>query len=78
MRTRQTRERGAFGETEIALTPQSARGLLFDITNCPHCGSHHASVEAEVDRTKQLIIVRCPSAGGAPLTLTVKMFLHKV
>ena len=78
MRTQRTKESGAHGMTEIVLTPQSARGLLFDITNCPHCGRHHASVEAEVDRASQRIIVRCSSLGGAPLTMTVKMFLHPV
>ena len=78
MRTHQTKERGAFGVTEIVITPQAARELLFDIKNCPHCGRHHASVNAEVDREKQRVVVRCPSLGGAPLTMTVKMFLHPV
>jgi hypothetical protein len=76
MRTQPTQERGAFGMTEVALTPQAARALLFDVTNCPHCGRHHASMEAEVDRAQQRITVRCPALGGAPLTMTVKLFLH--
>jgi transcription elongation factor Elf1 len=78
MKTQPTPARGAFGATQITLTPQSARALLFDITNCPHCGTHHASVSAEVDREQQRIVVRCPSLGGAPLTMTVKMFLHRL
>lgn len=75
MKTSQTRMTGAFGATEISLTPQAKRSLTFDVRNCPHCGVHHASLEAEVIPTGR-IVLRCPSLGGAPLVMTVKLFLH--
>jgi len=76
VKTHQTKERGAFGATEISFTPQTRRGLCFDVRNCPHCGVHHASLDAEV--TEDRVTLRCPALGGAPLTLTIKLFLHRL
>jgi hypothetical protein len=83
MKTDQTKYTGAFGVTEISLTPQSKRSLTFDVRNCPHCGVHHASLDAEVSqvdpcgvmRSDQLI-VRCPALGGAPIYLTTSLSLY--
>lgn len=75
MRTRQTQLRGAFGASEVRLTPQSARRLDFDITNCPHCGGHHASVAAKI--VEDRVTLECPSL-RRPLVLTAKLFLHKL
>lgn len=75
MKTQQTKHTGAFGATEVALTPSAKRSLTFDVRNCPHCGAHHASLDGEVIDTGR-IIVRCPALGGKPLVLILKLFLH--
>jgi hypothetical protein len=73
MKTKQTRATGAFGATEVSLAPPARRGLLFDVKNCPHCGTHHASLDADVEGDR--ITIRCPVL-RAPMTLTAKLFLH--
>lgn len=76
MRTKQTHWTGAFGVTEVSLAPTARRAMLFDVTNCPHCGVHHASLDAEM--TDDRIIVRCPATGGRPLVLIAKLFLVRL
>lgn len=75
MKTVQTLYTGAFGATEVAFTPALKRRLEFDVTNCPHCGVHHASLDGEVQPNGR-VIVRCPALGGKPIELIIKLFLH--
>jgi hypothetical protein len=75
MKTAQTKYTGAFGATEVGLTPVAKRALEFDIKNCPHCGVHHASLNAEVTAPDR-VTVRCPALGGAPIVIIIKLFLH--
>lgn len=75
MKTAQTKYTGAFGATVVEFTPAAKRRLEFDVTNCPHCGVHHASVDGEV-RADGRVIVRCPALGGKPIEIIVKLFLH--
>lgn len=75
MKSRYTRMTGAFGHTEVVLTPQAARVLTFDVKNCPHCGVHHASVECKVDGER--ISMVCPTL-LRPIVMTAKLFLHPV
>ena len=77
MKTTQTKITGAFGATEIGLTPEAKRSLTFDVRNCPHCGGHHASVDSELVPPNK-IVLRCPSTGGRPLVLTAKLFIHRL
>jgi hypothetical protein len=56
---------GAHGATKVMLTPQAKRMLTLDVTNCPHCGSHHASLDAVY--ADKVLAVRCPALGGKPL-----------
>jgi hypothetical protein len=66
---------GAFGKTELGLTPQAARALTLDVKNCPHCGVHHASLSVEVLGNGRFL-ARCPALGGARLEVILKLFLH--
>lgn len=66
---------GAFGKTEIGLTPNAERSLELDVRNCPHCGLHHASLDAEILENGR-VLVRCPALGGAHLEVIVKLFLY--
>jgi hypothetical protein len=75
MKTAQTKYTGAFGATEVAFTPQAKRQLEFDVKNCPHCGVHHASLDGEAQKNGR-VIVRCPSLGGKPIELIIKLFLN--
>jgi hypothetical protein len=75
MKTIQKQYSGAFGATEVDLTPGVKRALEFDIRNCPHCGVHHASLDGEL-RGDGRVIVRCPATGGRQLEIIIKMFLH--
>ncbi len=65
---------GAFGVTEIGLSPAAVRSLEFDVRNCPHCGVHHASLDAEILANGRAI-VWCPAL-GARLEVILKLFLH--
>jgi transcription elongation factor Elf1 len=62
---------GAFGATKVTITPQAKRALTFDVVNCPHCGVHHASLDA-VER-KNRIAVLCPALGGRPIFVRVTL-----
>lgn len=75
MKTAQTKYTGAFGATKAELTPSAKRALEFDVTNCPHCGVHHASLDAEIQENGR-IIVRCPPTGGRPIEIIMKLFLN--
>jgi hypothetical protein len=74
MRTSQTKHRGAFGATVVAFTPAVIRRLEFDVTNCPHCGVHHASLDGEVRGDR--VTVRCSALGGKPIEVIIKLFLN--
>jgi hypothetical protein len=67
---------GAFGKTDITFTPVCKRKLEVDVRNCPHCGVGHASLDVEMVADR--FIVRCPSLGGAPIVMTVRLFLHPI
>ena len=69
---------GAYGPTEITLTPKARRDLEMDIKNCPHCGNHHASVPAFMDKDRATVYVRCPPTGGRKIEMTLKLFLHPI
>jgi hypothetical protein len=75
LKTTQTRYTGAFGATVVAFTPQAKRVLEFDITNCPHCGTHHASLDGVVQLNGR-VLLRCPRTGGRPMELIIKLFLN--
>lgn len=75
MKTAQTKYTGAFGATIVAFTPSAKRQLEFDVTNCPHCGVHHVSLDGEV-RENGRVWVRCPALGGKPIELIIKLFLN--
>lgn len=74
MKTNQTKYTGAFGATEVGLTPDAKRSFTFDVKNCPHCGVHHASLDAEIRDDR--IVVRCPALGGKPIEIIMKLFLN--
>lgn len=75
MRTHQTQYTGAFGVTEVSLTPNARRIITFDMKNCPHCGNHHASMDVEIE-TNDRAIIRCPALGGAKVEVIIKLFLN--
>jgi hypothetical protein len=75
MITAQTKYTGAFGATVVGLTPVARRRLEFDVKNCPHCGVHHASLDAEEAENGRLI-VRCPATGGRRIEVIMKLFLN--
>ena len=66
---------GAFGKTEIGLSPAATRAIEVDVRNCPHCGLHHASLDAEALDNGRLV-ARCPALGGARMEIIMKLFLH--
>lgn len=58
--------RGTYGRTEILFTPVTRRSLHMDMRNCPHCGSHHASMDVQHEQTSYVgkepeMYVTCPS-----------------
>lgn len=75
MKTSQTKYTGAYGATEVSLTPYAKRSLEFDVRNCPHCGLHHASLDGVVQENGR-IIVRCAPLGGKPIEIIMKLFLN--
>jgi hypothetical protein len=76
MKTSQTKYTGAYGATVVALTPVLRRQLEFDVTNCPHCGVHHASLDGELNTTTGRVLIRCPATGGRPIEVIIRLFLN--
>lgn len=67
---------GAFGATDVRFTPQAQRQpFTVDVTNCLHCGGHHVSADARLMGDR--LVVECPALGGRPITMTLRLFLHK-
>jgi ribosomal protein L37AE/L43A len=74
MKTKQTKYTGAFGATEVVLTPETRRTLEVDVKNCPHCGNHHVNARVRIEGDR--FAVRCAATGGRPIEIIMKLFLN--
>lgn len=78
-RPKPPRPSGAFGLTEVTLTPRQRQAIEMDLRNCPHCGVHHASLDGRVGYglASDRVVLECPSTRRL-VVLTLKLFIHPV